>query len=449
MKEKLLKLAALAKAKSLEAQGAEKLEDIERLTGEAQAALKQYNALKAAMVVSDEVGTVDKPILPTDEPTQPNHEERVMKAVNVLRFGVEDDPTSVVMREIYGDDYRQKMGDQGRSFKRFLKTGEGDKVLSSQLWGVPDVVRMLKDGLSVKEIKATMIEGQDTLGGYAVPPQVANEVIARAAGLTVMRQAGATIVQTASKMIEWLRIAGHATDARYPTAMTGEWGNETKSPAQKNFTFELQQIPVHLYTYKVDFSQSLLEDASNVVQIFTRAAGDTLAVDEDQVFLVGDGAGKPKGLLPDSANGRSLATVVTGSASALTWQGLRDLRRGIPAQYRGPNASFIMESDSGKQIEQMVDALGHNYVEVLNNGDKFLGGVYRESEAMPTIALNAFPVVYGDMSAYVIVERLGMAIQRYNDSNMGINVVEFQLRRRIGGDLLEAWKVCLQKVAAS
>jgi HK97 family phage major capsid protein len=257
------------------------------------------------------------------------------------------------------------------------------------------------------------------------------------------------VVQTASKMIEWLKVTPHSTDARYPTGITGEWGNETKSPTAKNYTFGMQQIPVHLYTYKVDFSQSLLEDASNVVQIFTRAASDTLAIDEDTVFLVGDGAGKPKGILPDGDNNRSLEHVASGASSTLTWQGVKNLRRGILAQYRGQNASFVMESDTGKAIEEMVDGLDHPYVEQLNNGDRFLGGTYRESEAMPSIGASNVPIVYGDFSGYVIVERLGMAIQRYNDSNTGINVVEFQLRRRIGGDLIETWKFAVQEVEAS
>ena len=68
---------------------------------------------------------------------------------------------------------------------------------------------------------------------------------------------------------------------------------------------------------------------------------------------------------------------------------------------------------------------------------------------MPATGAGTYPLIYGDFSGYFIAERLGMAVQRYNDSNTGINVVEFHVRRRIGGKLLEPWKLGVQKVAAS
>jgi HK97 family phage major capsid protein len=449
---KVTALASQIKVKAGEALAADKPEDVIRLSNEAEALRLQYRAAKTAADALEEMETVDKPPLPgkdTDDPAPGDNKDRVTKAVNFLRFGAEDDPTSVVMKEIYGDDYRETLYGQRRAFTKYLKSGLVDKALERQFWAPEQVVSMLKDGLLVHEIKTTMVEGQDTLGGYAVPPQIAAEVISRAAGLTVVRQAGATVVQTASKMIEWLKIAPHGSDTRYPTAITGTWGTETQSPEAKNFTYQLQQIPVHLYTYKFDLSQSLLEDADNVVQVFTRAAGDTLSIDEDIVFLTGDGAGKPYGILPGNLNPRSLNHVPSGASSTLTWQGVRNLRRGIIAQYRGPRSSFVMNSDAGKAIEEMTDGLGKNYVEQLNNGDRFLGGTYRESEAMSAISAGTFPALYGDFSGYIIVERLGLAIQRYNDSNTGINVVDIQLRRRIGGDLMESWKFAVQCVEAS
>jgi HK97 family phage major capsid protein len=77
-----------------------------------------------------------------------------------------------------------------------------------------------------------------------------------------------------------------------------------------------------------------------------------------------------------------------------------------------------------------------------------MGATWRESEAMPDIAGSAFPLIYGDFSGYAIVERLGMAIQRYNDSYTGINVLEFHIRRRIGGKVIEPWKFAVQYISA-
>ncbi len=106
--------------------------------------------------------------------------------------------------------------------------------------------------------------------------------------------------------------------------------------------------------------------------------------------------------------------------------------------------------DPDYKVEEMQDGEGRNYVEdALVVGDEFQGAIWRESEAMPDEAANAYPMIFGDLSGYAIVERLGMAVQRYNDSNTGINVVEFHIRRRLGGDLIEDYKFAVNKCSTT
>jgi HK97 family phage major capsid protein len=69
-----------------------------------------------------------------------------------------------------------------------------------------------------------------------------------------------------------------------------------------------------------------------------------------------------------------------------------------------------------------------------------------ESGAMPDVATNAYPLLYSDMSGYTIVERLGMSIQRFQDSYTGPNKVEFHVRRRLGGRVEKPWLFAVQKV---
>ncbi len=71
-----------------------------------------------------------------------------------------------------------------------------------------------------------------------------------------------------------------------------------------------------------------------------------------------------------------------------------------------------------------------------------------ESEAMPDVAPNAFPLLFGDMGGYTIVERLGMSIERMHDSYTGINKVEYHVRARIGGRPEKTCMAAVQKVAA-
>lgn len=461
--EKFFKQAKekLIAAKALLEGGAPDMEQVKALQSEAAALQERAEAMKA---VAGSLASISEPQLPAALPTEPEpapaatpsaaeHAAEVTKAVTILRHGVTDDPTSVVMREIYGDDYREKFDEQEQGLKAYMRdpyarVGRGQR----QMWSTKAVVDMLKAGLGVQEIKATMVEGTDILGGLAVPPHVQSNIIQRMKGLTAVRDGGALVIQSASNMIKWLRLTGGGS--QYPTSMRGLWGTETQSPTQDDFNIGEVEIPVSVYTYKVHMSVSLLEDATNLVQVFTNLVSDTMAIDEDTAYLTGDGAGKPRGILPGTAgsgaNADSLTEVVSGNASALTMDGLKNLKRGVQSQYRtAGRATLIGNSATGADIETMSDGMQRYFIDDLNVGEPFLGATWRESEAMPDVTAGYFPLIYGDMSGYAIVERLGMAIQRYNDSNTGINLVQFHIRRRLGGRVIEPWKFAVQEVAAS
>jgi HK97 family phage major capsid protein len=269
--------------------------------------------------------------------------------------------------------------------------------------------------------------------------------------LTAVRGGGALVVQTASNMVEWIKVTGGGD--RYPSSMRGQWGDETTAGTADNFELGLVQIPVHIYSYPVDFSRALLEDAANLEQIFTNLVADTLAIDEDEAFLIGDGANKPRGILPASANGDSLtekALSLNGTGSDVTVEGVKGLRRGVASQYRSKTrASWIANSSTGETIELFQDGEGRFYYQYLEHGEYFLQTPWRESEAMPDIGANTYPMVFGDLSGYAIVERLGMAIERFHDSNTGVKKYRFAIYRRLGGRLIEPWKISVGKVATS
>lgn len=385
------------------------------------------------------------------ETAKKEKEANLQRSVHIVRHGAIDEPTDLVMSEVYGGDYRQALHDQTVAFWRYMRSGAEDPILRRQIWGIRDVQDMLKHGMSVHNIRATMVEGADELGGYAVPPDMQATIIARMMGLTAVRGGGALVVQTASNMVEWIKITGGGD--RYPSSMRGQWGDETTAGTADNFEIGLVQIPVNIYSFPVDFSRSLLEDAANLEQIFTNLVSDTLAIDEDEAFLIGDGANKPRGILPNSANGDSLtekALSLNGTGSDITVEGVKGLRRGVASQYRNKErASWVANSSTGETIELFQDGQGRFYYEYLESGEFFLRTPWRESEAMPDVAASAYPMIFGDLSGYAIIERLGMAIERFHDSNTGVKKYRFAIYRRLGGRLIEPWKVAVGKVATS
>src|SRR5690606_6679996 len=243
---------------------------------------------------------------------------------------------------------------------------------------------------------------------------------------------------------EFLEVTGG--NDRYTSGLRGAWGSETQNPDDRNITFGEKQANAHIYTYKVTLSQSLVEDVANIVSILQDEMVTTLALDADEAFLVGDGVGKPLGILPGGLNTLGLREVKSGQATALTSDGIKRLKRAVASQYRS-GTTWVANSDTFSEIELLKDGEGRYLYSDLSENDRLLNRRSFESEAKPDVAGNAYPLIHGNMAGYGIVERTGMTIARYQDSQTTINRVQFQLRRRVGGRLLYPWMFAVQKVA--
>lgn len=393
----------------------------------------------------------DRPIYPTEE-TPASDTSEVSKAIYINRYGAEDAAKAAIMADIAGTNYRQNLLDQDVAFARYLRRGkEGlslpqQKALQMQIFPVDEIMSFVYEkGMSVEEMKAVQVEAQGSLGGFAVPPARQAEWIKRMHGLTAVRRAGATVVTLAnSNSAEFMEYTGG--NEQYPGAIRGAWAGEAATPGAKNFSLGTVNVPVHVYTYMVKFSQSLVEDAASLITLLEGDIVDTLAIDEDNAFLTGDGNKKPLGLLPGGANFWGFTEVNSGAAAALEANGIKLLKRGIATQYRG-GAVFIGNSDTYGDIEVLEDGQGAYYFPDLSETDRMLGRMTYESEAMPDVAANAFPLLFGNMRGYGIVERLGMVIERFHDAATGTNQTWFEVRRRIGGRPLYPWMFAVQKVA--
>lgn len=389
---------------------------------------------------------------PDPEP-QTDDGDALAKAIYQTRFGEESTVKAAVFADLIGRSYQQTLWEQSRAFTNFLRGGEymldndQRKLLKMQIFAFEDIETMIKAGYSVAEIKTTMVEAQGSLGGYAVPATMQSEILRRLPGVTAIRGGGAQVVNlTTGNSTEFLEITG-GTD-RYASALRGAWGAETQSPTEKNLTLGTKTLNADVYTYKVPMSQSLVEDAANLVSILQQEAVSTLAIDEDEAFSVGDGIGKPLGILPGGLNSLSLSEVASGNASAIAANGVKALKRALPTQYR-KNGVWLGNSDTYGDIERLVDGNGNYMFPDLTDDDMLLQRKTYEADSLPDVAASAYPLVFGDLMGYTILERSGMTIARYQDSNTGPNKVEFHFRRRVGGRVTKPWMFRAMKVAAS
>ena len=399
-----------------------------------------------------------------DEDGEKDTMSSTQKAAYVTRFGDEESTVKAILSDVHGKEFKGLYWAQKAAFNRYIRAG--DKALSSDdaklLRGIilnPQVVKMALDqGVDdIKALKSMMVEASDTLGGYMVPVDFQLRVIEQLAALTVVR-GRASQMNTSRDRVEFPEATGG--DGRFTSPVRTTWVDETPAIGQiaSNYvTFGLRGINIHTAMSEAPMSRNFLEDlAFDIEGYLSQKLAESVSLDEDEQFLIGDGVGKPRGILPGLANVHGLEEVHSLGASTLTWNGLIALTYGIPAQYR-QEAVWLANRTTYQTIAQMQDSGSHNYLWQAYQFDggeagrtkTLLGYPILESELMPDVAANAFPILFGNLNAYQIIDRLGMTVERFIGAQEARqNLVYFVMRRRLGGDLLEPWKLVTQKVAS-
>ncbi len=464
-KEKLIAAKTLLQADTPD------MEQIEKLQSDATALKERAEAMKAVAADLEAIAAPAKPApLPVgdNEPPDPNApkangKDAAVKAINTLRFGEMDTGIKAVLTELHGPDYEGKRYRQTVAFNRYLKGGE--RVLTQdQLALLGEVVltpeyalEAIKSGQDLASIKTVMVEAANDLGGYTVPVDWQASVIQRLQGLVVMR-GKATGMQTSRDSVEFPVATGG--DAQYTSAIRETFVDETpsSSAADTNLTWGQEKVPVHTAMAIARLSRNWLEDSAvNVASFLAEKFAEAAAINEDNAFLTGDGAGTPQGLLPSSGNALSLTEAVTTNADNMKWDGLINLIYAPNSQYRA-RCIFIAEKNTYRDIAKLLDSNGqYLWRDRFGNNVSEGGGPTRlmtyetyEQEAMPTVTAGAYVMLFGDPTGYLIADRVGMTVERYLDSPTAeINQVSFIMRRRFGGQVVEPWKWAVQKVAAS
>lgn len=387
------------------------------------------------------------------------------KAAYLSRFGDEESTIKGILTDLHGPSYQGAYWAQKAAFNRYLRGGEGalkgseDRKLLNTMIMNPTAVKMaLNQGVDdIGTLKATMVEAADTLGGYMVPVDFQMRMIERLSELTVVR-GRASQMNTSRDRVELPEATG--ASGRYTSPVRVTWVDETPTVGQltPNYvTFGLRGINVHTAMAETPLSRNLLEDvAFDIEGYLSKKLAEASAIDEDTQFMTGNGVGKPRGILPGNLNSMALNEVVSGHASEVTWNGLIAATYGVDAQYRQEGVwlanrstylaiAKLQDSTSGAYLWQAYQYEGGE----AGRTRTLLGYPILESEVMSDIGAGAFPILFGSLNAYQIVDRLGMTVERYLDSQTARqNLVYFVMRRRLGGEMVETWKTVAQKISA-
>ena len=162
---------------------------------------------------------------------------------------------------------------------------------------------------------------------------------------------------------------------------------------------------------------------------------------------VGDGTGKPTGLL--HTTGGAEIGVTAASATAITADEIIDLFYSLRAPYR-KRASWMLNDTTVKAIRKLKDSNGQYLWQpalTANSPDMLLGRPLNTSVCVPSIAADAKIALFGDYSYYWIADRKARSLRRLNELFSTTGQVGFLATQRVDGKLtlLEAVKVLQMK----
>ncbi|MBV9214812.1 MAG: phage major capsid protein [Acidobacteria bacterium] len=349
-------------------------------------------------------------------------DKRTKEVLESAGFDLSDKQLSAISTRSYG-----------LAFREYIKKGIGGMGM--------DAVRALS-------------EGTDSEGGFLVPAEFLAKMVERAPATTSV-EAEVTTLQTGSDKLTMPKNA-YSASSLYTTGVRVNWVDEKTGPnAEEDATdFGNVTIPIHTAMMYHDVTKNMIEDSQfDILGWLQKKFNETADVVTENMIINGSGVGQPAGILVNPNGTDEPATVVSGSASTVTADGLFDLEYALPGRYTA-NAKFVFNRlSTEKAIAKLKDSSNRYLFSTGVDADglavkrptELLGYPFISSDFMPDLASNAYPIIFGDLTGYYLVRRIGFSIQVLNEIVATSNKVRVLGRMRIGGQVAEDWKLKIQK----
>lgn len=297
----------------------------------------------------------------------------------------------------------------------------------------------LRRGDAAPEVK-TLTVSSDPGAGYLAPVEMSTEFIRNLVEFSPIRQY-ASVRTTGSPSVKYPKRTG-ITNA--------QWEGELEESQASEPAFGQLEIPVHKLTTYVDISEELLADSGGSAEQEVRLAlAEDFGQKEAIGFVNGSGVKQPEGVMSSA----DILHTVNGHATNLSADKLIDLLYAVPASYRNASgAAWAMNGTTLAAVRKLKDGQ-NNYLWQpsfqVGLPETILGKPVVEMVDMPDIADGNFPIIFGDWSAYRILDRLALSIlvDPYTQKRNG--VVRIHGTRRVGGRILQSARFRKLKTATA
>lgn len=290
-------------------------------------------------------------------------------------------------------------------------------------------------------LRKALTVGSAENGGYLAPEEFGNELIKLLREKSPIRNYARVVNVTASEIKYPRRVSG--------TAAT--WVSEVGDRTESGMTFEQVSLTPHELATFTDISNQLLVDnAYGLEGELMSDFAESFGITEGKAFVNGTGTGQPKGIM--KATG--LKEIKTGVEAAFPAENPADV---LIAMYHklatshAANGVWLMNRDTLGTVRQWKDATGRYLVldPITENGElRLLGRPIVEIPDMDDIAAGKYPILFGDLSGYRIVDRAGLETLRDPYTIKIKGQTRFHAWKRVGADVTHPDRFIKLKVAA-
>jgi HK97 family phage major capsid protein len=274
-------------------------------------------------------------------------------------------------------------------------------------------------------------------GGYTVPVELSPEIEKSMAAWGPMWDGGIVREMNTSSgnTIKWPTVDDTAKTGRIKAqnAPVDDDGSD-------DVAFGEKQLDAYVYdTGIVRVPMELLQDSAfNIESLMNDLFGERLGRQANAVLTTGSGSSQPNGIVTASSLGKTAA-----GAAAITSDELIDLLHSVDPAYRAsPKCRWMFNDSTLAAIRKLKDGQGNYLWQIgdVRSGEPsmLLGKPYSVNQAMANIGTGNKPVLFGDLSRYVVRKVIGFQVltlrERYAE-NFQIGMVGF---KRFDGELLNA-----------
>lgn len=278
-------------------------------------------------------------------------------------------------------------------------------------------------------------------GGYLVPRSYSNELITSINEGSVLRTAGARVLNISGTNSFRVPTMTNATTAAIIKAESTSFSEEYPTIGEVEFTpFKYTALSLAtdelLADSRIDvFNQVLAPDAVNR---FIKA--------ENTDFATGGGSSAPQGVMIGGQVG-----VTAAATNAITADEIIDTYHSLKTEYRG-RAVWLMNDATLKVIRKFRESSttgAYLWQPGLAQGqpDTILGRPVYTLSTVDTIATTKKVIAFGDMSYFWIADFGGLSFQRLNERYADIGQIGFRWYKRMDSNVMLAEAIKYLKLA--